>query len=507
MSAAPGTDLRRGSEEWASDVTPHLELMRIKKSRVQEFYDQLGAGREGWIARSRYYYDTLHRLLQFIIPPGMRVLDIGCGNGDQLAGLRPSQAVGVDVSAAMLDLARSKYPHLDLHHQAAERLSLPGHEVHDGDGGFDFITMVNVVGELADVLEAFKRLRPLVRPDTRLVIVFYNHLWEPLVGPASRLGLKLNNPTQNWLSLEDLRGFLHLAGFEVVKVGARMPCPKYIPGIAELMNGVLGRLPLLHRLGFVHFLVARPAMPLPSPAHEYSCTVVVPCKNEEDNVPAIPPRIPRMGAFTEIIFVDDQSTDATAERVRETIAAYPDRPIKLVSGPGRGKGAAVRAGLSEATGDVLMILDADMTVMPEDLPAFFEAITENRGEFINGSRMVYPLSGDAMRAANILGNKLFATLFTFLLEQRIKDTLCGTKVVMRHNYAKILAAREYFGDVDRWGDYDWIFGAARHNLKIVELPVHYVERIAGETKMTKRFRNGLIMLRMCWVALRKLKMA
>lgn len=488
-------------------TTPHEQLMSGKKSKVELFYDQLGAGREKWVEKSRYYYDALQELLGNIVPPGQKVLDIGFGNGDELASLRPSSGVGVDLSQGMVDLARSKHPGLEFHRQAAEELSLPEHEVRNGEGGFDFVTMVNVVGELADVLAAFKRIGPLMRPDSRLVIVYYNHLWEPLAKPAARFGYKLDNPTQNWLSLPDLQGFLHLAGFEVVRVGARMPCPKYIPGVAEVMNGVIGRLPLLHRLGFVHFLVARPAVPLPKPAEEYSCTVVVPCKDEEDNVFNIPPRVPRMGAFTEIIFVDDKSTDSTADRVREIIAANPDRPIKLASGPGIGKGGAVRAGLEQATGDVLMILDADMTVMPEDLPAFFEAITANKGEFINGSRMVYPLSGDAMRTANIIGNKFFAVMFTFLLEQRIKDTLCGTKVVMRHNYAKILAAREYFGDVDRWGDYDWIFGAARNNLKIVELPVHYIERVAGETKMTKRFRNGLIMLHMCWVAFRKLKMA
>jgi glycosyltransferase involved in cell wall biosynthesis len=248
-------------------------------------------------------------------------------------------------------------------------------------------------------------------------------------------------------------------------------------------------------------------MPLLMAPEKHSCSIVVPCKNEEENVPTITARIPRMGTFTEIIYVDDQSTDRTAECVRTEMALHPDRPIKLVSGPGRGKGAAVRAGLESATGDVLMILDADLTVMPEDLPAFFEAITTNRGEFINGTRLIYPLGGEAMRTANILGNKGFALLFTFLLEQRITDTLCGTKVVLRRNYEKILAARDYFGGIDRWGDYDWIFGAAKHNLKIVELPVHYIERVAGTTKMTKRFQNGLIMLKMCWVALRKLKMA
>jgi SAM-dependent methyltransferase/GT2 family glycosyltransferase len=487
--------------------TAHLELMRRKKSRVQDFYDRLGDDWETWVARSRYYYGELLHALRLFVPAQQRVLDIGCGNGDHLSDLEPSLGVGVDLSAGMVRLARRKHTHLDFHHQAAEELSLPAHEVRGGDGGFDFVTMVNVAGEMADVLVAFKRLRPLVRPDTRLVILFYNHLWEPLVGPAAALGLKLNNPTQNWLSFEDFRTFLHLAGFEVINAGARTPCPKYIPGVAEVMNHVVGRLPIVQRLGFIRYVVARPVMALPRPRHTYTCSVVVPCKNEEDNVQEVAARVPSMGAGTEIIFVDDQSTDATAERVRDVIASESDRAIKLASGPGRGKGAAVRAGLAHATGDVLMILDADMTVMPEDLELFFDAITENKGEFINGSRMVYPLSQDAMRSANILGNKVFARLFTFLLEQRIKDTLCGTKVVMRHNYAKILAGREYFGDVDRWGDYDWIFGAAKSNLKIIDLPIHYVERTAGVTKMTKRFRNGLVMLRMCWVAFKKLKMA
>ncbi|HLK12239.1 MAG TPA: glycosyltransferase [Candidatus Binatia bacterium] len=490
-----------------NSVTPHGALLTEMQQRVRSFYDRLGFERERWIARNRYYYHALACLVRSLIAPAQRVLDVGCGNGDLLAAVEPAHGVGVDLSPAMLDIARRKHPELELSSQAAEALALPGYEVRDGVGGFDAVLMVNVVGELADVLAAFKRLRPLVRPDTRLVVVYYNHLWEPLIAPAARLGLKLDNPTQNWLSLDDLRGFLHLAGFEVVKVGARLPCPKYVPGIAALANRVLGNLPLLHRLGFVRFLVARPEMPLSAPSSAFSCTVVVPCKNEEDNVPAIPPRVPLMGAFTEIVFVDDGSTDATAERIRAACAMHRDRQIRLVTGPGQGKGAAVRAGLEQARGDVLMILDADMAVMPEDLPAFFAAITENKGEFVNGTRLVYPLSGRAMRTANIVGNKLFAMLFTFILGQRITDTLCGTKAILRRDYAKILAARAEFGDVDRWGDYDWIFGAAKHNLKIVELPIHYVERIAGTSKMTKRLQNASIMLRMCWVAFRKLRMA
>jgi SAM-dependent methyltransferase len=491
----------------AEGLDPHDQLIQDTLRRVRIFYDALGAERERWLARSRYYYMALERLLRFLVPPGQRVLDVGCGNGDQLAALEPCHGVGIDLSGGMLDLAARKHPHLELHHAAAETLSLPRHEARGEEGGFDCIIMVNVIGELADILAAFKRLRPFVRADTRLVIVHYNHLWQPLFPLAVRLGLKLDNPTQNWLSPPDLHSFLHLAGFEVVRSGVRMPCPKYVPGVAELTNGVIGRLPLLRQLGFVRFLVARPRMPLARHPDAHSVSVVVPCKDEEGNVPDIPARVPEMGAFTEIVFVDDQSSDATADRVRQAIATYPRRRIKLVKGPGRGKGAAVRAGLSEATGDVFMILDADMTVMPEDLPAFFDAITQNKGELVMGTRLVYPLAPQAMRTPNILGNKFFAAVFSLLLEQRITDTLCGTKVLLRRDYARILEARNLFGDVDRWGDYDWIFGAAKSNLAIVEIPVHYTPRVAGDTKMRKRLRNSLTMLRMCWIALTRLTFA
>jgi SAM-dependent methyltransferase len=309
-----------GSEAVRATPAAHDDLIFRKIDEVRAFYDALGPGRDRWIARSRYYYDALERLLRFIVPPGRTVLDIGCGNGDLLAALAPTLGIGVDVSQGMIDLARRKHPSLDFSRQAAESLSLTAHEVRGEAGGFDFVVMVNVVGELADVLAALKHLRPLVRPDTRLVIIYYNHLWEPLVGPAARLGLKLDNPTQNWLSPGDLRAFLQLADFEVVKSGIRMPMPKYVPGVAELVNGVVGRLPILQHLGFIRYVVARPDVPLPRPASEYSTTVVVPCKNEEGNVLAIPERVPEMGAFTEIVFVDDRSSDATAERLREATA-------------------------------------------------------------------------------------------------------------------------------------------------------------------------------------------
>lgn len=484
----------------AEPAGPYQAFTQESRQKVVDFYEALGERQLDWNRRFSYFRNRLTTLLRHFVRPAARVLDIGCGTGDFLAAVQPRLGVGVDCSPAMVRLAGERHPHLSFANGFAENLD----EADIEPGPYDYILMVNTIGEMCDIQAAFRRLHRFSSSQTRLVIVQYNYLWEPICRLAARMGLKLDNPTPNWLAPRDLAGLLHLSGFEAVRRGWTMPLPIRIPGLNGLCNSLLGRLYGFRSLGFLSYVVARPLVPCESP-HRHSVSVVVPCKNEEDNIAGLVERIPEMGAGTEIIFVDDRSTDATADRVTEAARRLPRRDIKLVRGPGQGKGAACRAGFDTARGDVLMILDADMTVMPEELPLFFEALTSGRGEFINGSRLVYPLADQAMRPLNILGNKFFATLFSLLLEQPIRDTLCGTKVIWRRDYARLMESRQYFNSCDVWGDYDWLFGAAKNNLKIVELPVHYRERTAGETKMTKRLRNAWTMLRMCGIAFRKLR--
>ena len=479
---------------------PYEQFIADGREEVVAFYERLGDRQLAWNQRFRYFRTRLGSLLRHFIPRRARVLDIGCGTGDFLAELQPSEGAGIDCSPKMVELARARHPHLTFATGFGEKLD----ETSIPPGPYDYVTLVNTIGEMVDIRAVLRQIHRYCSSQTRVIIVQYNYLWEPICRLAARLGLKLDNPTPNWLSPRDLEGLLHLSGYEAVRHGSTMPLPIRVPGLNWLVNSLLGRLYGFRSLGFLSYVVARPIVPCGS-SRRYGCSVVVPCKNEEDNIAGLVERIPEMGAGTEIIFVDDKSTDATAERVRQAIAEQPNRNIRLIEGPGQGKGAACRAGFAAATGNVFMILDADMTVMPEELPAFFDALTSGQGEFINGSRLVYPLADQAMRPLNILGNKFFASLFSLLLEQRIRDTLCGTKVVWRHDYEKILATRSYFNSCDVWGDYDWIFGAAKNNLKIVELPVHYRERTAGATKMTRRLRNAWIMLRMCGIALRKLR--
>jgi glycosyltransferase involved in cell wall biosynthesis len=321
---------------------------------------------------------------------------------------------------------------------------------------------------------------------------------------ASRLRLRARFVEPNWLSEGDLKGFLELAGWEFVRTHRILLLPKYVPVVSRICNDLLARLPLLRRLCLVEVIVARPS-PRAVDEDGVSVSVIVPCRNERENIEPTVRRIPEMGKRTEIVFCDDQSTDGTAAEVERVMREYPSRDIRLLPGPGIGKAENVWTGFRGATGDVLMILDGDLAVMPEELPYFLHALSSGKGEFINGSRLVYPVPRQAMKFANMIGNKLFGILFSYLLDQRIKDTLCGTKVLWRRDWLRIERSLGTWGVKDVWGDYELLFGAAKLQLAIREVPVHYQERVYGVTKMTRVFANGVRMLRICWGAWHKLQ--
>ena len=459
-------------------------------------FDRQATDRDGWKQKNRYYHEYLEKLCRFHIPPGASVLEIGCGTGDLLNALAPSRGVGVDISPAMTKIASRKYPHLSFVAGDAENLPL--------SAAFDYVVLSDVLGYVPDVQKAFAELRRVTGPQTRIVVTYFNYLWEPALRWGERLGWKMPQQEQNWLSQPDIENLLWLADYECIRRDYKLLLPKRIPVVTALFNRVLANLPVLWKMSLVQLLVARQAGS-PRPEDEFTCSVVVPCRNERENIENAVCRIPPLGRHTEIIFVEGNSSDGTEEEIRRVIAAYPEKEIHLVpQGEGRGKGDAVRKGFAAAKGDILMILDADLTVPPEDLPKFFRAIASGKGEFINGSRLVYPMEDEAMRFLNTLGNKFFSRAFSYLLGQRFKDTLCGTKVLFRTDYERIAAGRHYFGDFDPFGDFDLIFGAAKLDLKIVEIPIRYRQRTYGTTQIS-RFRHGWLLLKMCTFAARKIK--
>ena len=441
------------------------------------YYDALAPQ---WMAhKNRCYFRAMVRLMRFLIPPGARVLEMGCATGELLAAVEPAYGVGLDLSPRMIETAARRHPHLRFLGMDAHQL-----EAHPALAEpFDYVILADLLGDLYDVFGAVQQLRKVCHPRTRVILVFYNYLWEPVLKVAERLGLKTRQALQNWLSPQDVENILALSGFEVVQRGRRLPFPLRVPVVSGVVNGLLQLLPGFRLLGLQQHVVARlkPNSPPPS----WSCSVVVPARNERGNIAAAVERIPSMGSRTEILFVEGGSSDGTLEEIRCVAAGYrgPHEIKLLEQGAGRGKGDAVRQGFAAATGDVLMILDADLTVAPEDLPRFYDALASGAGEFVNGCRLVYPMDKEAMRYLNLLGNKFFGKVFSWILQQPIKDTLCGTKVLLREDYQRIAANRRYFGDFDPFGDFDLLFGAAKLNLKIVEMPRSEERRVGKECRL------------------------
>jgi hypothetical protein len=356
-----------------------------------------------------------------------------------------------------------------------------------------------------DVQVFLHDLRQVLPPASRIVLTFYSTLWKPILRLATKLGLREVTPEENWIASEDVHNLLLLTDYELVRQESKLLVPIYIPLLSYLANRFLAPLPGFRIFNLVNIAVARPVSASMQNQVRASVSVIVPARNEAGNIEAAILRTPAMGPDDELIFIEGNSTDNTWEAICELQKKYGDkRTIRIDRQKGKGKGDAVRKGFSLAEKEILMILDADLTVPPEELPRFYRALVEGKGEFINGSRLVYPMEKQAMRFFNLLGNKFFAVMFSFVLGQRFKDVLCGTKVLTRENYEKLVVHRKYFGEFDPFGDFDLIFGAARMALRIVEVPVHYCERTYGETNI-QRWRHGIILLRMLRFAAARIK--
>jgi SAM-dependent methyltransferase len=470
---------------------PFDEAGNIYQQTRIEHWNKVAHKRDHWRGLGRWYHRRLIEVYQFLVNPNQRILEIGCGMGDLVAHLKPSHGVGVDFSPEMIARAKQHHPEVEYH-------LLDAHDLSSIEGEFDVIILSDTVNDLWDVQRALEQVKKFCTPHTRIILNFYSHLWQIPLNLAQALNLASPMLAQNWLTPEDVDNMLRLAGFESIRTTREILFPLPLGGLA---NRYLVRLWPFNGFALSNFVIARPT---PTPADKPSVSVVVAARNEAGNIKNIFERLPKMGSKTELIFVEGHSKDNTFETIEKEIPLHPSTPSLLFRQPGVGKADAIRLGFEKSSCDILMILDADLTVPPEDLPRFYEALASGKGEFINGVRLVYPMEKEAMRTLNFLGNKFFSLAFSWLLGQPIKDTLCGTKVMWREDYEKIAANRSYFGDFDPFGDFDLIFGAAKLNRKIVDLPIRYRERVYGTTNIS-RWKHGVLLLRMVAFAARRIK--
>ncbi len=478
-----------------------MEIKDNFASKAHKYYDHfesIAPGYDQYRKRYSYYYNDIVNYCNYFIHEDNSVLEIGCGTGNTISKLNGKRKVGIDYSPKMIQQAKSLYSNVEFHMQDATQINL--------NEKFDVIILSNVIGYFDNVLDVFMEMKKVCPEQTRIIISYYNYLWEPILKSGETLGLKKKSLQQSWLSHYDIENLLEQSDFDPYKQNQRTLIPFNIPILSWFSNKYLAKLPGFRHLCLNQFVFARPYFHDNSNVeNKYSTTIVIPARNEAGNIENAILRMPKFGKHQEIIFVEGNSTDNTWEVIQQVAEKYKDSyDIKICQQPGKGKGDAVRKGYSIATGDILMILDADLTVPPEDLPKFYYAIASGKAEFINGSRLVYPMEDNAMRFLNTLGNKFFSMVFTWMLEQPIKDSLCGTKVMFREDYVRLVANRKFFGEFDPFGDFDLLFGAFKLNLKIIDLPIRYRERVYGDTNIS-RFKHGLILLRMCWFAAGKVK--
>lgn len=465
-----------------------MKTISITSKREDQRYDY-------WLKKNWYYHHFIAKLYTFLIPKDKTILQISCKNGFILSQLKAKNAVGIDEDAHCILEAQQQQ-------QNGHFFSTSMHDIPDGQK-FDYIILSSSIMETDDVQILLESLHKFCDAHTRIIADFYSCAWEPILWLTQKLKLRRATPLKNWLSIADVKNFLSLAGFETIRHESHLLIPYYIPFFSWFINTYIASLPGINALCLTQWLIARPSPT--KPHNEYSVSIIIPCRNERGNIEPAVQRCATMGTFTEIIFAEGNSHDNTLEEIKRVQKAYPEKNIRYLVQDGKGKGNAVHLGFAQAQGDILMIQDGDLTAPPEELPKFYNALVQGKGEFINGSRLVYGMESEAMRPLNLFANYCFGLGFSWLLGQPIKDTLCGTKVLFKKDYENIWKHRAFFGNFDPFGDFDLLFGAAKQNLKIIDMPVHYKNRTYG-TSQISRFRNGFSLLCMWLVAFRKFKL-
>lgn len=455
-------------------------ILQAHQEMIRKHFDSIAEDYPRWRRMNAYYNDQLVHWCRSRVPPGRRILDFGCGRGSVLSALEPSQGTGIDLSGEMIRYAKTDHPRLDFERTPIEEFR-PRSE-------YDAVLCVNTLEYTWDVGAVLDKIHSVLRDNGRVLIATGNPLWSRIFRWASSWGLRMPECTRLFLTNKDLENLLSLHGFDVADSRMALPVPKLIPVLGPLLNWLVPRLPLVsYLLCSTQLITARKVPPV---RKDYSVSIVVPCHNEAGNVERCVRETGKLGLRTELIFVDDGSTDGTAQAIRPEL--NPELEVKVLRyEPNRGKSFAVQTGFAAATGDILMVLDADLTTHPSELRPLYEAFASGRAEFVNCTRFIYPGEQRSMHLANYIGNKFFAILVSLVMEARVSDTLCGTKAMFRWDYRHMTMGR------DPWGDYDFLFGAAQQRLVIRELPVHYRERRAGQSKM-KTLRHALNLFRMCW---------
>ena len=470
---------------------------------VSTFYDNIAQSRKKWIKKSSAFHKEDRLNLNEFILPDSKVLELGCGTGNLLKSINPRYGVGVDISKEIIKEAKKENKEIDFIHGDISRLT----SILSNEHKFDYIILSDTIGYLEDIQSTLESLHEYCKKETRIIISYYSPMWSPIFSLATMFKFKMPEVKTQLLNLNDIKSFLKISNFDVVRLEKKILSPIKLFGIGRFLNRYIATLPIFSFFCLRQYVVAR-SLEKAFQERYNSASIIIPCKNEEGNIEAAIKRLPKFSNKLEVIFVEGDSSDKTWEKIQSIKKKYNNKKsgliIKGFKQKGKGKAEAVFYGFEKAQNEVLFILDADLTVPPEELPKFWRKISLGEAEYINGTRLIYPMDNEAMRFLNYLANKMFSIIFSWILSQRYTDTLCGTKVLSKKNYEKIKIKNKDLGNFDPFGDFFLIFGSSRLCLKMNEIPIRYKARSYGETQIS-RFSHGLMLVKMVIFAFFKIK--
>lgn len=451
-----------------------MNTSSLSKQQLQQFFDSRAAEAETWRAKNPYYYQWIGKLLRFYLPPGQKVLEIGSGLGDLLAAVQPASGVGLDFSPAIAAVAQRRHRDARLRFVVGDIEQIVG--VRDT---FDAIIASDLVGYLDDIQTALENLRVLCHERTRLVVTMYNRFWEPMLHAGARFGLNQPKPLNNWLSVNELSELLGLAGFEVVTQGNMFLCPKPLGGLGDFINRTFARWPLLRRLCLIQYVVARPAVY--GTPHRMSVSVIVPVVSPVGDCAELISRIPSLGSRTEIITLVS-ANDTTARHAVDTLQAdnAGRREVVCCVHSVADWGGAIAAGIRQASGELIVVLDPRSGVAPEELSKFYDVVARGKAEFVVGSRFVYPPQSRLSAQPYRVGSRRFAQQLSAMLGQRVADPFCRAIALRRDDYQQQVVRQD--SEIRRVpdGGLNLLLSAARLGRKVADIPVHvHVPTLAG----------------------------
>jgi GT2 family glycosyltransferase/predicted small secreted protein len=435
------------------------------KEEIKNHFNTISADYDYWKSRNYYYYSLIKEFFKKNIPAGSSVVEFGCATGDILAACNPKRGLGLDVSSNIIEVAKTKYPCYEFKVVDVEKFSTTEK--------FDYVIMSDLLDHLSDIAAAIENANNLLSAEGKLVITTINPLWNPVFGLLERLRLKMPEGPHCFIPNSFIKFFCQLKGFKNISIGATVFIPKKIPFFSDSLNKIIPAMPLINRLCWVQTLIAQKGE---VSKKELSYSIIIPTYNEEKNIEDCIKRIPKLEKDYEILVVDDGSRDNTPRILEKIQKINPNlRSIRLSSN--NGKAYAVEEGIRHAQKDIIVILDADMSVAPEDLTLFIEPIERGLADFVNGTRLIYNMEKKAMDQMRRIANFLLAILFSLLLKIRITDALCGTKAFLKKDFREINISGE------RWGDLVLLWTAQNKGLRIVEVPIRYYARRSGNSKM------------------------